>query len=96
MALQIVLDQTAENGNTYPTAYWRIDGFQWLRADRIVNVQIGVYRDTSTATAKQPVAVRVFTALNATATAIVTAADIQAAIYTWLKTLPAFTGAADV
>lgn len=96
MALQIVLDRTNETGDTYPVAYWRIDAETWNRADARLDVTIGVYRDQASAATKQPVVPRSFTAFGATVNQILTANDLRAAIYVWLKTLPAFAGALDV
>lgn len=95
MALQLVLDRTNETGDSYPVAYWRVDGLVWSRIDASVGVTIGVYRDQAAAAAKQPVLSRGFTATGATANQIMTANDVRNAVYVWLKTLPAFSGAAD-
>lgn len=96
MALQLVLDRTGETGDTYPAAYWRVDGLQWIRADQVVNVTVGVYRNAAAAPTKTPVVARTFTATGAAATTIITANDIQAAIYAWLKSLAQFATAIDV
>jgi hypothetical protein len=95
MALQIALDRTAETGDTYPVAYWRIDGLQWSRADVRLDVTVGVYRDQAAA-AKQPVVTRAFHAIGPVVNQILNANDIRAAIYVWLKQKSEFAGAQDV
>jgi hypothetical protein len=96
MALQIILDRTDETGDTYPTAYWRIDALEWFRATGELIVRIGVYRTATAAATKQPVVTRSFAVTGPAVATILTAGDLRAAIYAYLKTLPAFSGATDV
>jgi hypothetical protein len=95
--LQFAYDRSAETGDvTLATAWARVDGFAWSRAAGEVRIEVGIYASAAAGAAKRPVVERTFVATGAAATQIVTAPNIQAAVYAYLKTLPFFAGAIDV